>query len=27
MAGLSSILLVMGLSFFEARKDLFAEEV
>ncbi len=27
MAGLSSILLVMGLSFFETRKDLFAEEI
>jgi ABC-type polysaccharide/polyol phosphate export permease len=27
MAGLSSFLLVMGFSFFEARKDFFAEEV
>lgn len=27
LAGLSCVLLVIGLSFFEARKDLFAEEV
>ena len=27
MAGLSCVLLLIGLSFFEARKDLFAEEV